>query len=209
MTGGKIVKLPHGHEPDGEASEATDGRRLRSERSREQIITAMLDLIREGDVDPAAAAVAERAGVGLRTVFRHFDDMDTLHREMVAHIEAKILPTIMTPFVSRDWRGRLEEIVKRRAALYHEIMPYRIAGNLRRFNSIYLMDNYRRNTLMERTGLKAVLPAAIHEDRQLFAALELAVSFNAWRRLRQDQDLSPEEAEAVMALTVRQLVAGK
>jgi AcrR family transcriptional regulator len=209
MTGGKIVKLPRSPEPAPEPPEATDGRRLRSERSREQIITAMLDLIREGDMDPAAAAVAERAGVGLRTVFRHFEDMDTLHREMVAHIEAQVLPKIMAPFVSRDWRGRLDELVPRRASVYEEILPYRVAGNLRRFSSAYLMDIYRRNTLLERTALQAILPAAIHEDARLFAALEMVTGFQAWRRLRQDQGLGPDEAEAVMALTVRQLVAGR
>ena len=59
-----------------------DGRRLRSERNKQKIVTAMMELVREGDYDPSVASIAERAGVGLRTVFRHFDDVDTLYREM-------------------------------------------------------------------------------------------------------------------------------
>ena len=59
-----------------------DGRRLRSERNKQKIVTAMMELVREGDYDPSVASIAERAGVGLRTVFRHFDDVDTLYREI-------------------------------------------------------------------------------------------------------------------------------
>jgi AcrR family transcriptional regulator len=52
-----------------------DGRRLRSERSREAIIDVMLTLIEEGALIPTAQQVSERAGVGIRSVFRHFSDM--------------------------------------------------------------------------------------------------------------------------------------
>lgn len=205
MTDAKIIRLLDTSEP----GDAVDGRRMRSERSREQIIAAMLALVREGDMNPSASSVAEKAGVGLRTVFRHFEDMDTLYQEMVAHIEGIVLPNIVAPFQSRHWQGRLEELVKRRAAIYEEILPYRVVGNLRRFVSAYLMDNYRRNMLLERSALKAILPDTIHQDEILFAALEMTTGFQSWRRLRQDQGLSPANAEAVMALMARQLVQGK
>ncbi len=205
MTEPKIIRLPGTIEP----AETLDGRKMRSERSRHQIISAMLELVREGDMNPSAASVAERAGVGLRTVFRHFEDMDTLYQEIAGYIEGIVLPKVVTPFQSRHWRGRLEELVKRRASIYEEIMPFRVVANLRRFVSGYLMDNYRRNMLLERAALKSVLPEAIHEDKILFAALELTTGFQSWRRLRQDQGLSPAEAEAVMALMAMQLVEGK
>jgi hypothetical protein len=97
-------------------------------------------------------------------------------------------------------------LVQRRAAIFEQIFPYRVAGNLRRFVSPYLMDNYRRITLLERSALKAILPESITSNATLFAALEMATGFQAWRRLRQDQGLSSEEAEAVMALTVSKLI---
>ena len=59
-----------------------DGRRQRSSRSRERIVHAMIELIRAGEMSPAAARVAEKANVGLRTVFRHFEEMETLTREI-------------------------------------------------------------------------------------------------------------------------------
>ncbi len=191
-----------------EVEDTIDGRRLRSERSREHIVEAMFELVRQGDMNPSAAKVAEQAGVGLRTVFRHFEDMDGLYREMTARIEEEVYPQVLSPFEAPDWRGRLHELVRRRAKIFEQIFPYRVAGNLRRFVSPYLMDNYRRMTLLERSALKGILPDRVTSDATLTAALEMATGFQTWRRLRQDQGLSPEDAESVMAFTVKQLVEG-
>jgi AcrR family transcriptional regulator len=184
-----------------------DGRRLRSERSRKQIIDAMFDLIREGDMAPSAARVAERAGVGLRTVFRHFEDMDSLYREISERIEADVMPLVMQPFDAKHWRDRLRELVARRAAINERIFPFRVSGNLRRFQSAFLMDGYRRSLLLERSALTAILPRMVTRNPVLFAALDMVTGFQGWRRLRQDQGLSAEEAEAVIRLIVERLTA--
>jgi AcrR family transcriptional regulator len=57
---------------------ATDGRVRRSERSRAAIVQALFELIGEGVLLPTADEVADRAAIGIRTVFRQFKDMDTL-----------------------------------------------------------------------------------------------------------------------------------
>jgi AcrR family transcriptional regulator len=202
MTDSKIVALP-GVASQGESG---DGRRQRSERSRAQIIEAMFELIREGDMSPSAAKVADRAKVGLRTVFRHFEDMDSLYVEMAERITAEVMPKILAPFEAREWRGRVLEHVERRIEIYEYVMPVRVSGNLRRFQSRFLMEEYRRNLLIERAALKALLPEAIHQDPVLFAAIETSVSFQTWRRLRQDSDLSPAEAAAVVRLTLDRLI---
>ncbi|MFU8815537.1 MAG: TetR/AcrR family transcriptional regulator [Pseudomonadales bacterium] len=181
---------------------------MRSERSRAQIIDAMLALIREGDVSPSAARVAERAGVALRTVFRHFEDMDSLYREMSARVESQIMPQFLKPYEARAWRPRLRELVARRAALNEQIFPFRLAGDLRRFQSTFLMEDYRRSLALERLALGAVLPRQLSADPILFAALDMATGFQGWLRLRQDQGLSPAEAEAVIVFTVERLIAG-
>ena len=59
-----------------ESDQKSDGRRQRSQRSRQKILEAMWALMLDGDMDPSAADIAEKAGVGLRSVFRHFEDMD-------------------------------------------------------------------------------------------------------------------------------------
>lgn len=61
----------------------TDGRTLRRGRNRAAVIHATLELIREGDLSPATADIAERAGVSHRSVFRYFDDLGNLVREAI------------------------------------------------------------------------------------------------------------------------------
>jgi AcrR family transcriptional regulator len=60
---------------------AADGRSLRRDRNRDAVIQAMLQLVREGDLSPATADIADRAGVSHRSVFRYFDDLADLIRE--------------------------------------------------------------------------------------------------------------------------------
>lgn len=185
---------------------AGDGRRQRSERSRKEIVAAMFKLIRDGEMNPGAAQVAEVAGVSLRTVFRHFDEMDILYREMAMQMEAEVLPIVLAPFAAPDWRGRLFELVARRAGIYESVMPLKVAAGVRRFQSPYLMADHHRFLAMEREGLKGVLPKAVIARTLLFSALESALGFQAWRRMRQDQGLSPHEAERVMRFTVERLI---
>jgi AcrR family transcriptional regulator len=64
--------------PTTDESEHVDGRTLRRTRNRDAVITSLLDMIREGELRPAAADIAERAGVSHRSVFRYFDDLDDL-----------------------------------------------------------------------------------------------------------------------------------
>ena len=203
MTGSKITPFPGPQAND----DSSDGRRQRSERSRTQIVDALFALIREGDMNPSAARVAERAAVGQRTVFRLFEDMDSLFGEMAEQIQAEIMPIVLAPYTATDWKERLGEMVRRRADVYERIFPVRVSANLRRFQSRFLMDEYRRNLILERESLKAVLPADRASDKQLVAALDVVTGFQAWRRLRQDQGLSAQEAQAVMQFMVDGLIA--
>src|SRR4249920_3169075 len=57
-----------------------DGRRLRSERTKQLIIEAYLSLLRENPVVqmPTAAQIAERAGYSVRSIFERFPDLSKL-----------------------------------------------------------------------------------------------------------------------------------
>lgn len=189
--------------------EEADGRRQRSSRSRERIVLALIELIRAGEMSPAAARVAEKANVGLRTVFRHFEEMETLNREISAIIEAEIMPLIEKPFEGKNWRAQFNDLLDRRAYIYERIMPLKIAGSLQRFRSKFLMDDYNRFLRMEREGLKRVLPQKIMNDAVLFQAIEMTTGFQTWRRLRQDQKLAPKDALTVLRYTADRLLDGK
>lgn len=175
-----------------------DGRRERSRSSRSRIVAAMLDLVAKGEVAPSAAQVADVAGVGLRSVFRHFKDMDALYGEMTEAIEVQVLPILLRPPEGATWQQRLLDLAERRARIFETIMPYRISANVRRFESPYLMQDYRRLLRLEAETLDAHLPEAVRADSAGARGLNVILSFNTWRLLRHDQNLPADEAKAVV-----------
>lgn len=184
-----------------------DGRRMRSERNRQKIIMAMFDLVRDGDYDPSVARIAEKAGVGLRTVFRHFEDVDSLYREMSAQMEARILPEIQKPLTAPDWQGRVRELMARRIRIFEDIMPVRICASVRRFRSEFLMEDYRRFFMHETAGLRLALPDEILANETLVSAFDIVMSFETWRRLRQDRRYSRAKATASVDMLLDALIA--
>ncbi len=194
---------------DGAAGDGTtDGRRARGERSRQRIIEAIIDLMRSGNMHPGAADVAQSSGVSLRTVFRHFDDIDSLYREMAQVIESEVRPQTNAPFEADTWRGRMDEMITRRAAIYEHIMPLKVGADLRRFQSSFLADDHARFCELERAALAAILPAAVKNDPITLAALDMSLSFTSWRRLRQDMGLDAAKTEAVLRHSVNRLLEG-
>lgn len=181
-----------------------DGRHRRSESSRRAIVAAMLALVREGNAAPSAEEVAARGKVGLRSVFRHFANMESLYREMNEVMLAEIAPLMERPFAAADWRGRLDEIIARRAELFERVMPVKRASDIVRHKSAFLEQEARRFVTAQRRTLAQVLPAAVR-DKSL-EALDLVLSFDSWRRLRLDQKLPPKQARAVIAQLVARLV---
>ena len=188
----------------------TDGRRLRSEASRGRIVDAMIAIVREtgGLGMPPAELVAERAGVGLRTVFRLFEDMDGVYRAMQAVIIAEAEPLIAGPPPTGDARLDLEAEIARRARLFELILPLQIAADAQRHRSPALQEGRSRLIRQQREALLVVAPPALAARPTQFAALELAISFEAWRRLRTDQGAGPDEARQIMTWMALALLDG-
>jgi AcrR family transcriptional regulator len=182
--------------------EELDGRRLRSNASRRRIALAMLELVRSGVIDPSAEAVALRAGVGRRTVFRLFNDMEGLYREMHGVMTERLTPMFAAPFLARTWRERVEELIERRAVIFEEMLPIKTAADTRRHHSEFLQSGHRKITKLQRKALEAVLPASIAQGDKL-EALDLMLSFEAWRRLRHEQRLTIKQSVATLRLLAR------
>lgn len=188
------------------ATAETDGRRLRADESRRRIAQAMLDLVREGEVTPSAETVAERAGVGRRTVFRLFNDMEGVYREMHAIMVARLAPMFAAPFDGATWRERLDEVIERRAHMFEEMLPIKSAADAHRYRSAFLQNEHKKLTRLQRQTMLAVLPEGITSQTERVEALDLTLSFEVWRRLRQEQRLPPRQAAAVLRRIVRALM---
>jgi AcrR family transcriptional regulator len=188
------------HEPDG--------RRRRSQDSRARIVAAMLELMHEGALAPGAEQVADRAQVGLRTVFRHFNDMESLYREMAYVIEAELRKVAGRPFKAPPGPGRIVELVERRTPAYEQIAPVRRAADAQRHGSPFLAAQHARLAAESREIVKRELPSELAADPSKLEMLDLLLSYEAWDRLRRDQGLSARRAREVLEAGVRRVLEG-
>ena len=181
----------------------TDGRVARSERSRELIAAALYELVGEGFLEPTAEQVALRAGVGLRTVFRLFSDMDSLFGTVNERLMSELAPMIRA--VPQEGEGlavRAHALVDERVAIYERFAPYLRCTAELRSRSTYLEKRRRVDAGRLRARLLQWLPELCEARSELLEALDQATSFEAWDRLRSDQRLSRARSRAAMALTV-------
>src|SRR5690606_13499070 len=75
--------------------------------------------IREGDLRPGAAEIADRAGVSHRSIFRYFDDLDDLVRTAIIHAFVEAAPMAEIPEIGvGDRSDRIERFVEARIALF-------------------------------------------------------------------------------------------
>jgi AcrR family transcriptional regulator len=185
--------------------EETDGRRRRSLDSRARIVNAMLELTRETAVAPSAEQVAQRAGVGLRTVFRHFQDMDSLYSEIARPFETELRLWARRPFKGETWQDRVIELIARRGAAFETLAPLRRASDAMRHNSAVLQAQHATLTTMLRTILRGLVPKRA-VDTATFEALDLLLGYEAWSRLRREQGLSPAQARKTLQTAVRALI---
>jgi len=168
-------------------SQEVDGRRLRSERSRKAIIDATLALMDEGVLVPTAQLVAERAGVGIRSFFRHFEDMESLSEA----IDGQIRDSYESLFLGGDRQGSVEEridhAIERHARAYESVKNIMLSTQAQRWRYEVLRKNYARNQRGLRKDLDNWLPELKKLPRHRREAVDAVASFEMWHRLREHQ----------------------
>jgi AcrR family transcriptional regulator len=190
----------------GAAAPEADGRVRRGERNRDAIIEAMFALVGEGVLQPTAEQVARRAGVGLRSVFRHFRDMESLYAALDGRLRADVEPLAADAPPSGGRAVRARAMVQLRARLFERIAPYKRSANLMRQRSPFLEAQHRSLVSALRGHLLRCLPELSAAPRELFDAVDLATSFEAWDRLRSDQKLSVARARTAVEASVAALL---
>ena len=189
-----------------------DGRLARGEKTRRRVAEALISLLEEGDPQPTAKEIANRAGVSLRLVFHHFDDMDALY-----HSVAKVN-------VERHWKSlypvppdlpfehRVERTVRQRYRLFEAISPVRRAAVRQAYRSKEIGATLAESTKALRDQVAATfapeLNAAGAAGADILDALDLVTSWEAWERLRTAQGLTPTAARRVLERTITTLLGG-
>jgi AcrR family transcriptional regulator len=186
-----------------------DGRVERGNRTRRAIVEAHVELLREGDLLPTAARVAERAGVSVRTLWAAFGDMEGLLRATTGYwfelddaLRGEVDPTLtleerIVRFCAERVR-RLENISPAaRAALLKE--PFSEALRASRLGHV-------ERVVHDIEAAFATELDAAPDRPALLDALVAATSWNAWSLLRDDLGRSVDAAHAAMLTTLHALL---
>ena len=186
---------------------SSDGRRQRSERSQTAIIEAALSLMDEGTLVPTAQQIADRAGVGIRSFFRHFADMDSLFLAA----DDMLLSSYEALFEVDDRTGALASRVARAVDLYgnafDKLRPIILCTQAQLWRSPKLRENYAWHQKRLRKELELWLPEASAMPKDLREALHAVASFDMWHRLREHQGLSPKASTDIISSLVMDLIA--
>jgi len=201
-----IATVTRSGERETDAAEARDGRILRTERSRARMVEAFYELVGEGVLQPTAQQVAERAGVGIRTVFRHFNEMDSLFAEVDARLREQVAPYLVRCAPEGTVVERAAELVAHRAEAFERFAPYMRATRIHRSRSPFLRRGYAAFVRRQRAALLECLPELEDASQDLADAIEVATSFELWDRLRGDQRLGAARTRAAMERAVLALV---
>lgn len=191
------------------ASRKPDGRTERSRRTRDAVVDALLSLHDDGDLTPTAQRVAARAGVALRTVYGHFNDMETLYAEAGERELRRLYAVADVVPDDLPLEARIEAFCRSRARVLEYLMPVMRATRLREPFSPQLLRNRHRYIASADAEVARVFAAELrrHPDAPaLLDALYLATGGPAWDALRGDRALDPDRALDVMTRTVTALL---
>jgi TetR/AcrR family transcriptional regulator of autoinduction and epiphytic fitness len=189
-----------------------DGRKARSQRSREAVVQAVMGFVREGIPRPSATEIARRAKVSRRVVFNQFKDMEKLRAIVLARFAQEENAKFWQPVSpSLPLPERLPAFVRVRTARLEFVTPFR-------YSSLVLAPRSSRITAAVRGGasrahaeVKAVFDKELRQvapaRRGRFAALLIAAcGWPLWDMLRQDLNLSQSRARAAMATMIAAVI---
>ena len=167
----------------------------RQEQTRQRIVEAAVELHQAyGPAATTVSDVAERAGVGRVTVYRHFADETELLRACSGHyFERHPAPD------PERWRAIADPAERLRTAIgetyaYHrdtEEMMTRVLADVREHE---VMEPYHAHWQRATEVLLQPWRARGRRRTLLRAGIALALSFDTWRQLVREQGLSEEQA---------------
>lgn len=190
----------------------TDGRVGRSARTRTAVVDALLALINDGHLRPTAREVADRAGVSLRSVYVHFDDVESLFLAASERYFEGLQGLRRPCDPAADLDERITTLVDSRLRIYENGAQVRRAALLQEPFSPALRNALEYGRCSGRAELDAVfareLEALGPDDRhRLRAALEVAVGASTWDMLTTNPDVAPAEVADLMVALVRAALA--
>jgi len=184
-----------------------DGRRLRSERTRQLLIEAYLELLARNVRAPTASQIARQAGYSVRSIFERFSDLRALGLAATDHAIAVGQAEAVARDVDGDRSTRINSHVQIRARACEKWLPLWQAlvdtqdkmAELKARMAAIRQGNLDRLELMYGPELSVL---AEPERGQLLLSLGALTSFESWNLMRHDYGMSAEDAEAAWRNTI-------
>ncbi len=189
-----------------------DGRTARRDRNREAVLDAVLELFREDAVYPGPAEVAERSGVSLRSVYRYFEDMETLVRAAMARHLDRVQPLFL---IESPGEGplvdRIEELVDQRLRLYDAVAPMMRAALLRARSNELIRERLEETRRGLRRQVEEVFAPELGklsagDSRDVLAALDVLLEFESMEHLQRERAMTATDARRVLVRAVTSLL---
>jgi TetR/AcrR family transcriptional regulator of autoinduction and epiphytic fitness len=190
----------------------TDGRNLRRDRNRDAVVTALLDLYREGNLGPSADEIAARAGISARSLFRYFEDIEALVRAAIARQQQYLAPLhAIDASPEMPLAERVERFVAARVRLLEGMGEVgRVARSVATRQPLVLAELARIRATLRRqlthlfaAEIEGLAPA---ERRATVAAADVTTSWEAYDLMRNDQGLGRDQAAAAMRAALLRLL---
>lgn len=192
-------------------SERVDGRRLRSERTRQLIIEAYMALVRDGSQVPTAVQIAERAGYSVRSIFERFPDMHALRVAVTDYAIAEGRAQGALRDVDADRLTRIRSHVEQRGQGCERWLPlWRVLSTKndespelkKRMRMVRELVRMRLELMFQRELSSVVDP----QRRHTVIALETLTDFENWGRMRELYGLDFDQAARVWIRAIDRLL---
>jgi AcrR family transcriptional regulator len=174
-----------------------DGRRARGERMKTAILRTTLVMVKQGNLIPRAQQIADRAGVGIRSVFRHFEDMESLHSSFVQLINEDYPERVEEIDHSLSTIERITRLIEQRVETWELRSNMYLSAHVQFWRS-KTISNYARAQTEQRENLAEWLPELQKLDPIANESANAIASFEMWNRLRQHQGLDVQPATQVL-----------
>lgn len=109
--------------PTRHRSARVDGRALRTARTRSNILTVYLALVRGNLVEPSSREVADVAGCGLRSYYTHFPGLHHMRLAALDHLLGMSAGTFVTSPERADRLSRWQAIIRFQLDAYEKWGP--------------------------------------------------------------------------------------
>jgi TetR/AcrR family transcriptional regulator, regulator of autoinduction and epiphytic fitness len=189
-----------------------DGRAARALRTREAIVDACIVLVEEGDLRPTAPRIADRAGVSVRSVFQHFDDLPSLHIAVTERIAQRMAALVVPIDPDLPLDERMARFVHQRVRLHEALTPFRVAANVHGPFAPEIRRAVRAGSALLRGEVERVFAPELRvlpppEAVGLTDALAAASSWATWDALRTECEGDGQRGRAALIRLMRAVLA--